>query len=207
MENENKNLLKQIQTFQNENARLKSVNKELFPQHQNLESNKQRINQLPSCSIELFKYLRQQCNDRNPHKAGLINLTASSICNNCDPCNIFEYSMHNFWISRNERNQWLLFDLKGLSFKVEKIRFNVNSGCFPIHWRLLGSDNNQTWVTIHDQGRDTRMYPSQDIVITFFVQTNDFFTHFKFEQLHQNYNDDFSCALYSVEFIGRLNSK
>jgi hypothetical protein len=166
------------------------------------------IGRLNSSPIELFKHLRQQCNNQNPHKAGLVNLTASSICTSTYvPCNIFEYSRNTCWNSKDEQNQWLLFDLKGLSFKIEKICFGVSYGRISRHWRLLGSNDDQTWVTIHDQGNDERCKAGGHFVVDYDIQSSDFFTLFKFEELDYTYNNNHRCAFYSVEFIGRLNSK
>jgi hypothetical protein len=121
--------------------------------------------------------------------------------------NIFEYSRVTWWLSNSEPNQWLLFDLKGLSFKIEKIAFDVCYGYIPRHWRLLASNNNQTWTTIHDQGNDERCIPFSDFVVDYDIQSSDFFTLFKFEQLNQNYLDTTFCSFYSVEFIGRFDSE
>jgi hypothetical protein len=135
-------------------------------------------------------------------------LTASSISHsNGDSCNIVEYSRDNNWCSKNKPNQWLLFNLKGFSFKIDKICFDVYWGYIPHHWQLLGSNDNKTWTTIHDQGKDERCKYGIHFVVDYNIQSSEFFTLFKFQQLHLNYNDDDYCGFFSVEFIGRLNSK
>jgi hypothetical protein len=161
-----------------------------------------------SPQIELFKHLRQQCNDQNPHSAGLVNLTASSIDHsNYDSHYIFESSRETFWCSKDEPNQWLLFDLKELLFKIEKIYFDVCFGGIPRHWRLLGSNDNQTWTPLHDQGNDERCLPEQHFPVDYNIQSSGFFTFFKFEHLDVDYDDSNGIAFFSIEFIGRLNSQ
>jgi hypothetical protein len=178
---------------------------------QKQRNNQQLRNNIASSSassqIELFKHLRRQCNDQNPHKARLVNLTASSIYYSNDSCNIFEYSRINCWSSKYEPNQWHLFDLKGISFKIEKIFFNVHNGSIPRHWRLLGSNDNQTWISIHDQRKDERCTPFIDFLVDYDIYSTDFFTFFKFEQLDKTDNGFYFCSFWSVEFIGRLNDK
>jgi hypothetical protein len=215
LRNENNNLIHQTQTLQtekqtlqNELSTVKSESSNLLTQNQTLKSENQRINQLLTLpSIELFKHLRQKCNDQNPHKSGQITLSASSVYGSNDSANIFEYSRDTYWDSKREPNQWLLFDLKEMSFKIEKICFDVNSGRIPRRWRLLGSKNNQSWITIHEQGNDPRCIPTTDFVVDYDIRTNDYFTLFKFEALDKNYSDRNDCTFYSVEFIGRLTSK
>jgi hypothetical protein len=91
-----------------------------------------------SSQIELVNHLRRHCKNQNPHKPDLRNLTASSIRSpHYDLCSIPEYSKDNYWWWMNEPNQWLLFDLKGLSVKIEKILFDVYFELISRHWRLL----------------------------------------------------------------------
>jgi hypothetical protein len=211
----NKDLKATNTNFQKTNDDLTSKKNKLLSETKNLQIKNQPSNAMPSPSehprIELFKHLRQLCNDQNPHKARLINLTASSIfLPSVDASNIFEYSRDNYWCSKTEPNQWLHFDLKRLSFKIEKIRFDVYFRSIPRSWRLLGSNDNQTWKTIHDQGNDKRCISDKDFVVDYVdydVQSSDFFTFIKFEQLDNNYSGFNPCALYSVEFIGQLNSQ
>jgi hypothetical protein len=212
---ENNNLIHQTQTLQNEKqtlqnelSKMKSESSNLLTQNQNLKSENQRINQLlPLPSIELFKHLRQKCNNQNPHKIGQITLSASSFYDSNDSVNIFEYSRDTKWDSLPQPNQWLLFDLKEMSFKIEKICFDVFYGRIPRRWRLLGSKNHQSWITIHEQGNDPRCKSYEYFVVDYDIRTNDYFPLFKFEALDKNYNDGNDCAFYSVEFIGRLTSK
>jgi hypothetical protein len=216
LKGENINLICQTQTlqtdkqsFENELSKVKSESSSLLSQNEQLKSENQKINSmLSSPSIELFKSLRQKCNNQNPHKSGLVNLSASSIIDsNCDSFNIFEYSRANSWNSYYPEYQWLLFDLREISFKIEKIRFDVYNGHIPRHWRLLGSKDHQNWIQIHEQGNDPRCIPSTDFVVDYDIRTNDYFTLFKFEQLDETYINYSQCIFYSVEFIGRLNSK
>jgi hypothetical protein len=95
-----------------------------------------------------------------------------------------------------------------MSFKLEKIRFDVHYAQIPRRWRLLASKNNQNWIPIHNEDKDDlRCIPRTNFVVDYDIQTNDYFSLFKFEQLDKNYKNDNHCAFYSVEFIGRLNSK
>jgi hypothetical protein len=143
--------------------------------------------------------------DQNPHKSGFISLTASS--NSDDSWKILEYSREKSWCTNLEPRQWLLFDLKGFSFKIEKIRFDVSGSAIPRHWQLLGSNDSQTWATIHDQGNDERCQSTNKFIVDYAIQSNAFFTFFKFQQLEKAYDDDEGFTFYSVEFIGRFNPR
>jgi hypothetical protein len=126
-------------------------------------------------------------------------LTISSTSSSFDPSALFEYSRDKAWWSKNEPNQWLLFDLKGLSFKIEKICFDVYMGEISRHWRLLGSNDNKLWITIHDQGIDQRCTPNKNFIVEYNIQTNCFFTYFKYEQLDVNYNSSLRLRPISME--------
>jgi hypothetical protein len=97
--------------------------------------------------------------------------------------------------------------LKGLSFKIEKLCFDINYGSIPRHWRVLGSNDNQKWTTIHDQGSDDRCIPNNHFVVDYEIHSNDFYTFFKFEQLDETYSIKYACVFYSVEFTGILGTK
>jgi hypothetical protein len=194
-------LKNQIHAFQTKYPTLpKKIESIVQPWYTTLHSH------LNSSPIQLFKFLRHLYHDQNPHNIKIINLTQSSCQSRYQPSfNIFDYSTSSTWKSEDKPNQWLLFDLKEFSFKIEQISIHVSSGYIPRHWHLLGSNDKKTWITIHDQGNDERCTPNTNCTLEYDIKSDDFFTLFKFEQLDQNYNNSNTCLFYWVEFIGHLN--
>jgi hypothetical protein len=160
-------------------------------------------------STELFKYLWRQLDHNNPHTAGLVEVTGTPFSHSLfslpPPIHeLVELSEESHWRSTDEPYQWLLFDLKKMSFKIEKIIFNVRSGEIPRLWQLLASNNGQNWIKIHTQQADARCARNHFVILEYDIQSSEFFKFFKFEQLDKNYNDTNYCSFYWVEFIGEL---
>jgi prefoldin subunit 5 len=162
-----------------------------------------------STTVELFKFLRLKCNNQNPHTCGLINLSVSSTIESAynltyNSWNIFEYSRNNSWWSNENLNQSLVFNLKGFSFKIEKIIFDVHESNFPKRWQLCGSNDNYNWTIIHNGGADNRCQLGNNVVLDYTVQSSTFFKSFRLVQL-ESYTPNFPhIHFYSIEFIGRL---
>jgi hypothetical protein len=175
----------------------------------NLFTLKAKSNSLktPPLLIELFRTLRLECNNQNPHNAGIVEITASSVYYNYLPQNILDFGTDNYWYSKNEPNQWILFNLKGKQFQIKQIRIHVNYLYIPKHWILEGSNDNSNWTQIHDQGEDERCKTANSTV-TYDINSPSSFSYFRICQLSQNYysppNNYFT--LYSVEFIGYFTS-
>jgi hypothetical protein len=165
-------------------------------------------------TLELFAHFSRQCNDNNLHKGDFIQVTASST--------LRDFSFDD-WYNENEEwtvlgwtsepykhKEWLQFDLKKHSFKIETIRFNVFGGQIPRHWQLLGSNDDRkwfkNWIMIHDQGNDYRCIPDEDFVVDYDIENRGFFKRFKFQQLDNTYSGYPFLAFRSIEFVGRLIS-
>jgi hypothetical protein len=59
-------------------------------------------------ALDLFKFLRSQCNNKNTHDTGLIKVTASSINNDQSLFrhqNLFDVGANSYWFSTNRPNQ------------------------------------------------------------------------------------------------------
>jgi hypothetical protein len=157
-------------------------------------------------ALDLFKFLRAQCNDKNPHDAGLITITASSINNKQSiyrPQNLLDVGVNNYWFSKDKPNQWLLFDLKENSFIMKRIRIHVYSQGVPRNWTLEGSVDNVNWTTLHTQGEDPR-YKTAFCTVVCDIHTERSFRFFKFVPKSKTYFGDNSLVFYSVEFFGTL---
>jgi hypothetical protein len=160
--------------------------------------------QNPPQPIELFHFLRSQCNDQNPHDAHLVTVSAlTTPYQSYSPENVLNFNTDNYYHSKNEPNQWLLFDLKGKSFEMKQIRIHICNKNIPRSWTLQGSNDNLNWTPIHTQGEDDRCNV-QSNTVTYNINCDQSFTYFKFVQQSQNYHNHNSLVLYSVEFIGHL---
>jgi hypothetical protein len=199
------NQIQNIYSLKSENDSLKVELSNLQNQIHSNQNEKQTLKESPK-EIELFHFLRSQCNDQNPHEAGLVNIIASSVYNDnisYGPQNVLNFDSNNHWQSKNEPNQWILFDLKGKSFKMKQIRIHINNKHIPRNWTLEGSNDNLNWTTIHNQGEDERCNTPFN-TITFDINFDRSFTFFKIVQRSQNYHSEHYCIFYSVEFIGSL---
>jgi hypothetical protein len=160
---------------------------------------------IESPPIELFKFLRQEYNNQNPHKSGLVTLTASSTDYECGSSVVLDLD-DQYWCSKEPDNDWMLFDLKGKRFKIQKIQIRIYYQRIPQHWQLLGSNNNSDWILLHDQGRDEIVAKASGQTVTDAIQSSNSFSYFKIQQLAQSYANN-SMGFINVEFIGHLYLK
>jgi hypothetical protein len=189
-----------IETLTNEVSKLTSEFESIQHQSNN--------NKTSSAPIKLFKYLRSQCNNQNPAKSELINVTASSIDKPKFSENyMFDNSHETRWCSKEQPNQWLHFDLKNNLFKITKIKFDVFNKYIPQKWQLLVSNDNKKWKIIHSQLKDTRCLNQKDFTVDYSIECDDFYQYYKFEQLEISYNNQKWCSFSRIEFYGQLNSK
>jgi hypothetical protein len=162
----------------------------------------------PPKVIELFHFLRSLCNDQNPHESGLVNVTASSVYDNDpihQPHNVLNFDTNSFWLTKNDPNNWIMFDLKGKSFQMKQICIHAREKYFARNWTLEGSNNNSTWTIVHNQGEDER-FNTPDAQVTFNINSQQSFTIFKIVQKNHCYGSGHHYMdCYSIEFIGILS--
>jgi serine/threonine protein kinase len=197
----NSRLNSEIKDLQVKKANLQRTNDTLNSEKNKVQSNKTPTQPPP---MELFHHLRWQCNNQNPHDAQLVTVSASTVRHQSElPQNVLNYNTDNYFQSKNQPTQWLLFDLKGKSFQMKQIRIHIEYKNIARRWILQGSNNNLNWTTIHTQGEDSRC-DVDHATVSYDINCEQSFTSFKFVQQSQSYFNNNFLALYSVEFIGDL---
>jgi hypothetical protein len=155
-------------SLKSEISSLKTELSQIKPQFESIQSEFTKF-KIHSNSIELLHHLRSECNNQNPHDAGLVNITASSFNDQSNlPQNVLNFTSNNYWHSKNEPNQWILFDLKNKSFKMKQIRIHINYFYIGQTWTLEASNDNSNWTTIHTQGKmnDAKLHTVFSVTIS-----------------------------------------
>lgn len=107
--------------------------------------------------IGIFHRLRRIAR-RNPASAGLVSVLASSINDDLyDDLSssrsevVLDYFGDKGWYSKNQANQWIMFDLRDFKAKVShyEIRFGKDTDILKQSWCFESSDDGEIWHILH----------------------------------------------------------
>jgi hypothetical protein len=154
----------------------------------------------------LFWHLRSQCSNENPHNR-LVKVAASSSYEDYSPENVLDWGSQNFWLSRDQPNNWISFDLCGKSFIVKALAiYTLNQG-LPRHWTLEGSNDGRQWTDIHDSDNDARFDTEESSIVPLDIQNALPFKHFRLLSKANWWFDSLNgFGFASIEFFGVLSS-
>jgi hypothetical protein len=158
-----------------------------------------------SQSTGLFSHLRRECNDRNPHAAGLVKLSVSSIeGSKFNGENVLDWGPSNCWASKKGPNHWIDFDLLGKSFILTGLSIYTLSGHFAQKWKLLGLNNDEQWVTIYESNNDDRLNTKTNTVVNLEIQNTTAFNRFRIVSHSDTFDGTNQFSMNSIEFYGSL---
>ena len=157
----------------------------------------------------IIAHLTRECG-RNVHDAGIVNVTASSVCNNKQPKNAVE---RDFGIdsgipeyaSKPEPNAWICYDFK--ERRVIPTTYSVKSGTNygPKSWVVEVSNDGYSWTEID---RRDNNYDLNDRFVTANFEVSrvpsERLRFFRFRQTGKNHQDEDVLALMSLEIFGTL---
>jgi hypothetical protein len=115
----------------------------------------------------LFSYFRSQNKYENPHKANVVNVSASSTINSTyEPLNVLDWNRKSRWMSRDFSGQWIQIDLQNMKFVLNTIAIIPASRNFTRCWALLGSNGEgHPSDLIHQSNNDPRFNSSNIVLI------------------------------------------
>lgn len=154
----------------------------------------------------IFYYIRSKCR-KNPHEAGEVEVTASSMYSSTSkPEAVLDWGTKTFWQSQEQPDQWLMIDLKNRSIAVSQIGILRTGSFFAKKWELLGSNDGNEWESVFRSDTNVCLRGSflNDMVLVQ-VGSSKAYSKFKFVSLAANYKQTKSFGFSAVEFFGTAN--
>ena len=114
-----------------------------------------------------------------------------------------------FWSSDNKQNSWLLYDFSlpiPVFIDVSHYSFKTHSGVhFPTKWELQCSNDNDTWIPIHQSEEDDKFtQPNQ--IKTFSTTRSSLCRYFRYYDIGPNEHLNHYTNLYAFELFGTIYS-
>ena len=116
-----------------------------------------------------------------------------------------------YWCS-TEDNPDIFYSFTAHIHLINFVIRNAPKHTFPKHFKVFGSNNNQTWDLIdeqndHDFCPGDNKYSCKAVKnIVFSVKHHDYYSYFKFTNIENSYYTDVNYILFSaIEFFGEIN--
>ena len=114
-----------------------------------------------------------------------------------------------FWSSDNKQNSWLLYDFSlpiPVLIDVSHYSFKTHNGKhFPTKWELQCSNDNDTWIPIHQSEEDDKFTQSNQIK-TFSTTRSSLCRYFRYYDIGPNEHLNNYTNLYAFELFGTIYS-
>jgi hypothetical protein len=158
----------------------------------------------------LFNFLRQECDDQNPHLSKIINVSASHFEDETRrEWNVLDWVDSTHWFSGIQKQStpiWIDFNLCGRSFILNGISIDIHGGDMPQCWSLLGSDGNENFKLIYESNYDTKFRtcdPTKDVFLP--IKNSKSFKRFRILTNKATWMGSYYFSIHSIEFYGQLN--
>ena len=147
----------------------------------------------------------------NPHTAGVVEATMSSIRNG-DPARFVEHA-HAQPVCNDTANMpdwWMAVDLKGARLVPDhyELRSDKCGGAKPRHWELQASDDGRRWATLRshsgDEGLSDQPMSVAHWPLDAAVVARRAFRHFRIVQTGKDSSGDDNLSCAGIELYGLL---
>jgi hypothetical protein len=163
----------------------------------------------------VFYYLWTWCR-RNPHLAGLIEISAPDQYDRCH-FQCYDLITHEsksgkHWATQNTNTvHYVQIDFKDLRLCPSACSVKVHNstwsgGAFLRSWRFEGSNNGSDW-SIVDSHSDSSDLTQNDKEMSFEVSFSSFFRFLRFLMVGPNSSGNYYFSLQALEVFGRLTTK
>lgn len=148
---------------------------------------------------------------RNPHEAGLVNVTTSSIRREYSPASMLVARGPCQIVTQNVAGSWVCVDI-GAERRLMPTRYLLRSrddydGHHLRTWRLEGSRDGQKWNTIREHDGDTHLNGMSQLASWSTPQAEDgaqAFRHFRLLQTGPNSDGGHNLCIGNLELYGLL---
>lgn len=149
----------------------------------------------------IIQYFRTKTGTKDPYQKGLIDIEASG--NEANKSNIFvdESDWYTgYWIVSG-LNNWILVDFKLNKVSLSHYMIRAWGHDYFSSWKVLGSNDKQTWRTIHDGKMSTR---PESVLMDKIFRTDDMYPvrYVKFTNPVCRFNGDNVFVIHRLELFG-----
>jgi hypothetical protein len=156
--------------------------------------------------VGIIAALTEECGG-NVHRNGVVIVTGSTTLTGATtyhPEYAVNFNEDSLFASQNSPGSWLQYDFK--EARVQVTHYTLKSGNYSNNlknWALLGSDDGETWTTMHAMSENRQLEP-HGAVVSFETKESPFIRFVRLSQTGLSHAGDHNLLCAAMELFGTL---